>query len=101
MAGAARDGSLLLLAEDRVDDGDDGCVRFFVHRRIRSCQYLVAVVDAVAVGIGAVRPGAELEFRQIGQFVSIVGPEYSRRLRKIAMMETVDSREFENVAGFG
>ncbi len=30
-----------------------------------------------------------------------VGSEYSRRLRKIAMMETVDSRELENVAGLG
>jgi hypothetical protein len=30
-----------------------------------------------------------------------VGPEYSRNLRKIAMMETVNDREFENVAGFG
>jgi hypothetical protein len=30
-----------------------------------------------------------------------VGPEYSRSLRKIAMMETVDRRELENVAGFG
>jgi hypothetical protein len=29
------------------------------------------------------------------------GPEYSRRLRKIAMMETVDGRELENVVGFG
>ena len=31
----------------------------------------------------------------------VVGPEYSRSLRKIAMMETVDGRELENVAGFG
>ncbi len=36
-----------------------------------------------------------------GTAIPLVGPENSRRLWKIAMMETVDSRELENVAGFG
>ncbi len=58
-------GSLVLLAEDGVDNGDDGLDRFFVHRRIRSCLEFVAVVDAVTIGVDVVRPRAELEFGQI------------------------------------